>query len=500
MTYNCMARILDDGIGNVTAALKAGGVWDETLMLFAADNGGWNGNTGSSNWPLKGSKVSDFEGGIRAVSFLAGGYVPANLHGTHHTGYIAVADWYGTLCGLVGVSPTDDVPGLPPVDSVDVWPSILVPNANSTGRTEIFLSWSCTASSAAITGCDPTAPSIYNTTGDPTAGQGPGDMGLISGQYKIVIGDQQGRGIWTGPVYPNGTADPHPTPCAEGCLYDIFADPTEHVNLKDTMPSVYTAMMAKLMAHGKTVYQTDYSEPGTEGNCLTGAQARALYAGRNTCIEGSPGYNPSYPRCNGSTVGRGNGGNGGCCDPSTPVHHLGPMCFKTLPPVPPSPGPPPPPPPVPPSPAFSLAAAGNAGCLIGPDQQFAPLALGGCAGGKRWSTNSKYGQGAWVAWDAKWFAKIDLQGSNLNGTDGCKRGEVYLNDAESRKGRTSQGFTVKALPGATAGGAVQLASSLCPGLCLGFPKRATPDAGDSPKAIACAAAAPWTMATGAIRL
>ena len=304
MTYNCMARILDDGIGNVTAALKAGGVWDETLMLFAADNGGWNGNTGSSNWPLKGSKVSDFEGGIRAVSFLAGGYVPANLHGTHHTGYIAVADWYGTLCGLVGVSPTDDVPGLPPVDSVDVWPSILVPNANSTGRTEIFLSWSCTASSAAITGCDPTAPSIYNTTGDPTAGQGPGDMGLISGQYKIVIGDQQGRGIWTGPVYPNGTADPHPTPCAEGCLYDIFADPTEHVNLKDTMPSVYTAMMAKLMAHGKTVYQTDYSEPGTEGNCLTGAQARALYAGRNTCIEGSPGYNPSYPRCNGSTVAR----------------------------------------------------------------------------------------------------------------------------------------------------------------------------------------------------
>ena len=35
-----MARIMDDGIGNVTAALKAAGLWADTLMLFAADNGG----------------------------------------------------------------------------------------------------------------------------------------------------------------------------------------------------------------------------------------------------------------------------------------------------------------------------------------------------------------------------------------------------------------------------------------------------------------------------
>jgi arylsulfatase B len=93
MTYNCMARILDDGIGNVTSALKAGGVWDKTLIIFAADNGGWVGNTGSNNYPLKGSKVSDFEGGVRAVSFVSGGYLPINVRGSHHSGLIAVADW-----------------------------------------------------------------------------------------------------------------------------------------------------------------------------------------------------------------------------------------------------------------------------------------------------------------------------------------------------------------------------------------------------------------------
>ena len=43
MTYNCMSRILDDGIGNVTTALVAKKLWNETLMLFSADNGGWAG-------------------------------------------------------------------------------------------------------------------------------------------------------------------------------------------------------------------------------------------------------------------------------------------------------------------------------------------------------------------------------------------------------------------------------------------------------------------------
>jgi hypothetical protein len=92
-----MARILDDGIGNVTAALKAADLWADTLMLFAADNGGWAADTGSNNYPLKGSKVSDFEGGVRVVSFLAGGFLPSTVHGTHHTGYISIADWCGFL-------------------------------------------------------------------------------------------------------------------------------------------------------------------------------------------------------------------------------------------------------------------------------------------------------------------------------------------------------------------------------------------------------------------
>jgi leishmanolysin-like peptidase len=197
MVYNCMARILDDGVGNVTAALRNAGLWDSTLLFFAGDNGGWVGNTGSNNYPLRGSKTSDFEGGVRVVSWLAGGYLPANVRGGVHSGYISIADWYGTLCNLVGVDAADDVAGLPPVESNDFWPSIITPNATTSGRDEIFLAWSCAPPSSDVTGCDPRAVSIYNSSGDPTAGVNKGDMAYIAKNWKVVIGNQNGRGCVT---------------------------------------------------------------------------------------------------------------------------------------------------------------------------------------------------------------------------------------------------------------------------------------------------------------
>jgi hypothetical protein len=126
----------------------------------------------------------------------------------------------------VGVDPTDHVAGLPPVDSNDFWPSILVPHANASGRDEIFLSYSCTApgqhGGGDASGCDLEATSKYGTKGDPTGGQASGDMALISGAHKIIFGAQQGRGIWFGPVFPNGTKDAPAYPCVDGCLFDIF--------------------------------------------------------------------------------------------------------------------------------------------------------------------------------------------------------------------------------------------------------------------------------------
>ena len=58
-----MAAFLDDGIANVTAALKRAGIYDDTLIIFTSDNGGpTHGDEGtqSNNYPLRGGKNTLF--------------------------------------------------------------------------------------------------------------------------------------------------------------------------------------------------------------------------------------------------------------------------------------------------------------------------------------------------------------------------------------------------------------------------------------------------------
>jgi hypothetical protein len=47
-------------------------MWPSTLFLWSSDNGG-DATLNANNHPLRGGKGTDFEGGVRVVSFLAGG-------------------------------------------------------------------------------------------------------------------------------------------------------------------------------------------------------------------------------------------------------------------------------------------------------------------------------------------------------------------------------------------------------------------------------------------
>lgn len=67
-TYAAMLSAMDDAIGLVLAKLEETGKLNNTLVIFTNDNGGpttRNAVNGSSNTPLRGSKVETFEGGIR---------------------------------------------------------------------------------------------------------------------------------------------------------------------------------------------------------------------------------------------------------------------------------------------------------------------------------------------------------------------------------------------------------------------------------------------------
>lgn len=70
-----MVSSWDDVLGNVIEKLKSKGIYDNTLIIVSSDNGGpiydkWPVKVlvgGGNNYPLKGGKMSSFEGGVRVV-------------------------------------------------------------------------------------------------------------------------------------------------------------------------------------------------------------------------------------------------------------------------------------------------------------------------------------------------------------------------------------------------------------------------------------------------
>lgn len=117
--YAAMIHSLDRSMARIDAALKAQGLYDNTLVIFTSDNGG-AGYIGlpDINKPYRGWKLTHFEGGTH-VPFMA--RWPARIPaGTVFAAPVHHIDVYHTIAGAAGVQLPQDRK----LDGVDLTPYV----------------------------------------------------------------------------------------------------------------------------------------------------------------------------------------------------------------------------------------------------------------------------------------------------------------------------------------------------------------------------------------
>lgn len=299
--YHAMVNFADTAVGNLTRLLKAKGMYENTIMVFSADNGGpiyYNGTAGANNFPLKGGKMNNWEGGIRVNSWISGGFLPNHMRGIKYNGLVTAWDYYATFCAFAGVDPTDHraaAANLPAIDSHDHSQLILGTNMTSP-RTEIPIGTEPRKSNISTAPlCGAMKAKGYGYTYDdpdvigdevkeiPDTGRCTSVNGVIvdegeKGLWKLLTGDVE-QDVYTGPHYPNASTNEISANfvghCANGCLFNLREDPLESVDLASNMPQKVAELYAKIEKYETTAFNPDRGQ--TDPNAC--AMAMDKYGG-----------------------------------------------------------------------------------------------------------------------------------------------------------------------------------------------------------------------------
>jgi len=254
-----MMSRLDTTVLKLETLLKEQGLWENTLVWVTTDNGGMlphgivDGAAGSasSNVPLRGGKGTLFEGGVRGVSFVTGGYLPESAHGRSVDGLLQHVDIPQTLASVAGTS-------IPNTDGFNVWDVVVEGKASP--RTEVIVNLDTSEETK-----------LFNKVNNGKYG-GYGEFdALIQGKWKLIKGNS---GLYDG----WNTQDPYtitPTNASQVFvevqdksthlkkkvwLFDLDADTTERRNVALDNPEQVQKMLASITEYTKKA--NGYTQPG----------------------------------------------------------------------------------------------------------------------------------------------------------------------------------------------------------------------------------------------
>lgn len=135
--YCGMVVGLDEGVKNITRVLKEQ-LGENTIVLLSSDNGGspW---FGGMNLPLRGAKITPFEGGVRVPGFIYDYTSNHRYVGEPRVfqGLVHFSDWLPTILGFAGIEHHHYPKGL---DGIDLSSALKdSSNVDNSPRNEILL-------------------------------------------------------------------------------------------------------------------------------------------------------------------------------------------------------------------------------------------------------------------------------------------------------------------------------------------------------------------------
>eukprot|EP00039_Didymoeca_costata_P024008 m.8970 g.8970 ORF g.8970 m.8970 type:complete len:559 (+) comp3984_c0_seq1:142-1818(+) len=262
-----MVTNVDEGIGYIVNKLKSKEMWNNTIVIVTTDNGGpvclnmseatkhkekCVSNCGTNNFPLRGSKMTNWQGGVRGVGLVSGGLVPIHRQGTRWGGMIHGTDWYVILLHLAGASDETiyNSTGPLPSDGVNVWDALM--SDSTSPRTEIVL----------------------NIDGDLPGAIRIGDWKLMKGYPGCTSCYNANDGWWPAPEMANVSyvKDESTLPCSKSpCLFNLKDDPLEKHDVSMQYPKQVATMMERYTSYQKsevTMEKAELCVPGPNG-CIT---------------------------------------------------------------------------------------------------------------------------------------------------------------------------------------------------------------------------------------
>ena len=260
--YGGMVAALDEAVKNITDHLKSAGIWDNTLLVFTTDNGGQT-LAGGNNWPLRGRKLTLWEGGVRGVGFVHGKMLNvSNPNPFTNKEMIHISDWYPTL---LSVAQCPMMPGTQTLDGYDQWETIS--NSAPSPRTEIL--HNIDPLFAPLLTSDKTLKNRVQNGFDTSV-----HAGIRVGNWKLLTGTQ-GDDRWIVP--PESQNDNSPSQIEEWefnrdgfypgnqrynaksvQLFNIKYDPYEKVEVSDQYPEIVDELLAKLAQYNATAVPVRY--------------------------------------------------------------------------------------------------------------------------------------------------------------------------------------------------------------------------------------------------